>query len=409
MKNFTMRRIFLAVASAGLLFSTTVPAVSGGLFSPAIRVNDRAITNYELGQRELLLEALNAPGNPAEQARTQLIEERLKQDAATAAGVQVTDEMMAEGAKDFAGRANMDPEKFYAYLDQKGVARETFDAFMLNGLLWREVVRARFAARATVTDADIDKAMRALNTNASAQVLLSEIFIPLQQGREAEAMALAEELSQVNTIEEFAINARRYSASKTRDEGGRLGWMPLTKLPPALRPVILALKPGDVTKPIPLPNAIALFQMRSIAESEYRAPTIAAIEYATYLIPGGRTPEAQAQARKIIDDTDSCDDLYGKAKGQPEDILTRTTLKPGEIPQDIALELAKLDKGEFSTNLTRNNGQTLVLLMMCGRTPALTEDASREELALQLRNRRLEALANGYLEQLRADARIVEE
>ena len=79
------------------------------------------------------------------------------------------------------------------------------------------------------------------------------------------------------------------------------------------------------------------------------------------------------------------------------------------MPRDIALELSKLDGGEFSTNLTTNNGQTLMLLMLCERTPALSQEASREELTLQLRNRRLQALADGYLEQLRADARIIEQ
>ncbi|WP_319826449.1 peptidylprolyl isomerase [Thalassovita sp.] len=407
MRTNNMRRFFLAFAALGLLLSTPLQAQS--LFSPAIRVNDRAITWYELDQRALLLKALNVPGDPDTEARNQLIEERLKQDAAAATGIQVSEEMLTEGTREFAGRANMDPDKLFTYLDQNGIARETFIAFMQNGLLWREVVRARFSAKSAVTDADIDKAMNALNSGNSAQVLLSEIWIPVPQGQEAQAMALAEELSQDHSPTGFAANAREYSVAKTRDQGGRLGWMPLTKLPPALRPVILALKPGEVTRPLPLQNAVALFQLRSIAESEYRAPAIAAIEYATLLIPGGRTPEALAEAQKIISDTDSCDDLYGKAKGQPEEILTRSTQKPGDIPQDIAIELAKLDKGEFSTLLTRNNGQTLVLLMMCGRTPTLTEDASREEITAQLRNRRLESLAAGYLEQLRADARIIEE
>lgn len=404
-----MRRIFLALATLGLLLSATVSAQAQSLFSPAIRVNDRAITYYEIEQRILLMQVLNSPGNLEKEAPKQLIEERLKLDAAIATGVTVTEEMIEVGTKEFASRAKLTPKKFFEFLASKGVARETFEDFLFAGLAWREVVRAKFSNRLAVTEADIDKAQRALSSTNSAQVLLSEIFIPAPQGREAEAMELAQKILKDQSFDGFTANARRFSAAPTRDKGGRVDWMPITKLPPPLRPVILALKPGEVTQPIPLQGAIALFQMRSIAESAYRAPTIAALEYATYLIPGGRTPEAQAKARAIMADTDTCDDLYAKAKGQPPEILTRTTQKPGEIPRDIALELAKMDKGEFSTLLTRNNGQSLVLLMMCGRTPALTQDASREELTQQLRNRRAEALANGYLEQLRADARIIRE
>jgi peptidyl-prolyl cis-trans isomerase SurA len=76
--------------------------------------------------------------------------------------------------------------------------------------------------------------------------------------------------------------------------------------------------------------------------------------------------------------------------------------------------LAQLDPGEVNTSLTRNNGQVLVFLMLCGRTP-LVEGAdggdgpSVEELTSFVQSTRLESFANGYLAQLRAEARIVGE
>lgn len=409
MNRLTMRRIFLAFATFSLLLGAGVTAQAQSLFSPAIRVNDRAITYYEIEQRILLMQALSAPGDLEVESRKQLIEDRLKLDAAIANGVSITKEMIEEGTKEFAGRANLTPEKFLEYLDSRGVASQTFEDFLFSGLAWREVVRVKFARRLAITDEDIDKAERALSQDSSAQVLLSEIFIPVPQGKEDQAMELANEIKKDETIAGFSANARQYSAAPTRDQAGKLGWMPLTKLPPNLRPVILALKPGQITQPIPVQGALALFQLRALGESEYRSPAIAAIEYATYLIPGGRSPEALAAAQTLINDTDTCDDLYGKAKGQPPEVLSRVAQKPGEIPNDIAIELAKLDKGEFSTNLTRNNGQTLMVLMMCGRSPVLTQDTPREELIAQLRNRRAEAMAGGYLSQLRAEARIIEE
>ena len=104
---------------------------------------------------------------------------------------------------------------------------------------------------------------------------------------------------------------------------------------------------------------------------------------------------------------DVCDDLYGIAQGQPAEVLERGSKPPAEIPQDIAFELSKLDPGEVSTALTRNNGQTLVFLMLCGRTAAINEDVERGDAAAALRQNRVTAYADGYLEQLRADARIV--
>ena len=58
--------------------------------------------------------------------------------------------------------------------------------------------------------------------------------------------------------------------------------------------------------------------------------------------------------------------------------------------------------------MTRANGQTLVFLMLCGRTAALNEDASREDVANALLQQRLNAFSQSYIEQLRADALIIE-
>ena len=50
----------------------------------------------------------------------------------------------------------------------------------------------------------------------------------------------------------------------------------------------------------------------------------------------------------------------------------------------------------------------LVLLMLCGRTPEISEDVSREEIEIGLRNRRLASYADSLLQQLRSEARIIE-
>ena len=88
-------------------------------------------------------------------------------------------------------------------------------------------------------------------------------------------------------------------------------------------------------------------------------------------------------------------------------MLERDSKIPSEIPQDFAIELSKLDPGETSTALTRADGQTLVFLMLCGRTAAANQDVAREDVAAALRSARINAYAASFLDQLRADARIV--
>jgi len=409
-----MRKFLAAIALPALAVSVlvgpgAVPAASQNLFAPVIKVNDQAITRYEIEQRARMLTLFRAPGNPRELAREQLIEERLKLDAARASGIVIEEEDIQAGMEEFASRANMNAEQFIRALEGAGVSAESYRAFVSAGLTWRELVGARFAPRVSVSEADIERARAAASGETGVRVLLSEIIMaaPPEQVEAVQERALR--ISQIDTIPAFAAEARRSSAASTRDRGGRLDWMPITNLPPQLRPVILGLAPGEVSDPLPLDGAIALFQMRDIEETGAAEPEYAAIEYAAYYIDGGRSDRALSRAARIEAETDTCDDLYGVAKGQPPEVLERDSRAPAEIPQDIALELAKLDPGEVSTTLTRANGETLVFLMLCGRTPELGEDGpSTEDLTNRIRNRRLDSFANGYLEQLRAEARIVE-
>lgn len=395
----------LVLASALCL---PLPAAAQGLFSPAITVNEDVITYYELEQRSRFIRLLGTPGDPAEQAREELIKDRLKKAAVGEAGISASEEDVTNGMTELAGRANLSLEEFTKVLGQNGVSPETLRDYTIAGLTWRDYVGSRFLSRSRPSDVEIDRAMGRAGTGGM-QVLLSEVIIPINEQNAQQVQQLAEQISQLDSYSAFSSAATQYSAADSRNTQGQLPWIALTKLPPQLQNVVLALKPGEITAPLPLQGAVALFQMRGIREASGTAPRYAAIEYASYFIAGGRSPEAQATAQKIVAQIDTCDDLYGIAKEQDPAVLERQSLAPAEIPQDVALELAKLDPGETSTTLTRNNGQTLMLLVMCGRTADLGtgEDDGREGVANALTQQRLGAFADSFIEQLRADATIV--
>ncbi len=396
-----LSRLFTCLClSFGLAFSATAQSA----FSPVIKVNDRAITQYELDQRILFLTLLRSPGNLEELAEEQLIDDRLRLDAVAAAGIQLTEEQIEGGMAEFAGRANLELEQFVQAIGQGGVDRSTFRDFVRAGLGWRELSRARFAPRAQVTEAEIDRAVKAASSDGGIRVLLNEIILPDTPQTAAQTQRRVEDIQRIDSIAAFQSAARRFSVSGSRARSGQLDWLPLGNLPPQIRQIVLGLKPGEVSAPIPIPNAVIFFQLRDIEETEAAPTEYAAIEYAAYYIAGGRSAAGLAAAERVRAEVDTCDDLYGVAKGQPEEVLERGALPPAEIPQDIAVELAKLDDGEVSTALTRAGGETLVFLMMCGRTPTLGEDVDRENVRNALFNRRVESFANNFLAELRADA-----
>ncbi|MFO7757575.1 MAG: peptidylprolyl isomerase [Roseovarius sp.] len=409
------RRLPALLACLALMIGMGVAVPSGpvsaqNLFAPVIYVNDRAITRYELRQRAQMLSLFRAPGDPEELAREQLIEERIKMEAADSAGVRLPDEAIRGGMEEFAGRADMGAEEFVAQLEQAGVSEQTFREFVRAGITWREFTRARFSERVSVSDADLERATQALTGGSAVRVLLSEIILPIRNAEEVAAQqALAERIGAVESEARFAAFAREHSAAQTARNGGRMDWTPASDLPEGLRQIVLALAPGEVSDPLPIEGALAIFYMRDIEEASVTTPEYSAIEYARYYIPGGRSADAARRAAQVRARVDTCDDLYGIAKGQPPEVLERTSQPPDEIPADLAAQLALLDPGESSASITRNDGEVLVFLMLCGRSPLLDGDQPTvEDLSNFIRNQRVQSFADGYLEQLRAEARIVE-
>ncbi len=406
---FLLAALCLAVLVAvGLLPSG--PARAQNLFAPVILVNDSAITRYELQQRARMLTLFRAPGDPAQLAREQLIEERIKLEVANGMGISLSEDALRTGIEEFAGRAGMNAEQLIAALAQSGVSEQSLTDFVRAGVTWREVTAARFAGRVSVSQEEIDRATRALSGGASVRVLLSEIVLPVTSVEDAEdKQRLAARIATANSEGAFARFARQHSAAPTAGRGGRLGWQAVSDLPQALRQVALGLAPGEVSEPLPVEGGLALIYMRDIREGSASKPEYSAIEYASYYIPGGRSEQALSHAAGVRARVDTCDDLYGVAQDQPPEVLDRVSKAPEEIPADIAAELALLDPGESSTRLTRSNGQTLMFLMLCGRTPKLDdEQPSIENLTNFIRNQRIQSLADGYLQQLLAEARIVE-
>lgn len=393
---------FLALLTA--VFITAV--ASGGAqaqqpFAAAATVNGQAVTNFQVQQRASFFTLLRAPNADFEGARDLMINETLQVQAARAAGVEVTPDQLDQGMVEFASRANLAPAEFIAALEQNGVAPETFRDFVRNGIYWRTLVQQRFGPRARPAPAEIERAL-ARGTSGGVRVLISEIALPLSPETQAETQVLAQRLSDTIVGQAaFERAARTYSKSRTAQSGGRLDYLPLAELSPQIASQVLTLAPGEVSDPVNLGSFIGLFILRDLDERGTGAPETLSIDYAEYLIPGGRTPEALGAAARLRDRVDVCDDLYGAAQGSPEGTLIRQVLPTGDIPGDLRQELAKLDEGEVSTLLTRDG--FLRFVMMCGRVAEPSEEAF-QALGQQILNQRLGSYADSFLEELRADA-----
>ncbi|WP_112309370.1 peptidylprolyl isomerase [Pseudogemmobacter bohemicus] len=377
------------------------PALAQNLFAPRVYVNEQVITEYEVTQRARFMQILNAPGDPETEAVKSLIDDRLRMSEAKRLGVKLTPEELTQGLEEFAGRANLTAEQLIAELAKAGVSSETYRDFVQAGAVWRKIVRDRFSGRVPASEAEVDRFLEAATRPRAMKVQVSELVIPAEPGREAEAMALAERLSgEVKTEGAFASAARQYSAAPTAPGGGRVpDWLQLSNLPPTISSQLLALAPGQTSTPITVPGAIVLFQLRAIAMDEKAEPISVRVEWADLLIP-----DSMEELVRVSAGSDVCNDLYKLAEDLPADNLTIRTQNASEISPEIAIELAKLDQGEFVSH-ARGDGWRRVI-MLCKREPVSETPPNRERVKEILMNQKLDGLSENYLEELRHAALI---
>ena len=422
-----------AALLAGVTF-TALPGFGQSDFSPVILVNDAVVTNFELDQRIKFLTLLQFPGDIQAEAEKGLIEDRLRLRAAKSLGVTVSAEQINAGMAEFAGRANLQTEQFLQAIGEGGVEPESFRDFVEAGLAWREVVRARFAGRVAVSQAEIERAISAdSGRGAGTQVLLSELYIPARAGGVGKATAEAKKIAEAATSESaFAEAARTRSAGISRLDGGRVDWIPASNLPPQVAAAISKLGQGQVSEPVPVPGAIALFYVRGMRDGGDLGKASIFVDYAEFSLPAAT---AQADAARIRSETDTCDDLYTQASGLPADQLRRRTLPRGQLPADVGAVIDGLDANELRVI---QRGAASVLVMLCARNASLAANAidpvvppvnpvtgttgtldgtpaindsfglgqgpSASQVQEELTNRKMAQLAEAYLAELKAEA-----
>ena len=236
------------------------------LFAATIQVNSSAITQFELDQRAKFLAALKFTGNHDELAQTQLIEERLKQTEAQKLNITASDMEIEDALKRFASRANLTVRDFIIELKRLEIYPNTFRSYVETEVIWQKLVNKKFGAQSSISNLQLKRAKSITKFEDTVQVLLTEIILPFSKVDLGEKKSLANQLKQIKSTEEFSNAARKYSKAPTATVGGRVKWQNFDRLPGIIKPLILGLSPGQVSEPIMLTQAIALFQLRDIRE-----------------------------------------------------------------------------------------------------------------------------------------------
>ncbi len=395
----------LGVAMASL---AAAQVQAQGMFSQVRKVNDRVISAYDLDQRMRFLEALNAgAADMRREALERLTEEAVQRDYASRRNVRVSRDEISDGIAEFASRADLTGDELIEALGEMSVDRETLVQFVEAGLLWRKLVGAELPALVAVSDSDLARARDTAAILGRQRVLLSEIFLPMDPEFAEAVQEIMGMIESARSVEEFSSIAREFSLAGSRDQGGRLpDWVPVENLPGQISGQISTGRAGQIIGPLELGGAIAYFQIRALDSQREIPADRLTLTYQRLLLPGGRSEENMARVAEMRARVTSCDGLGPFARGLPEEALVEREALMGSIPQSDAVELARLDRGEISANTTE--GGNLVVLMLCARELEFDEPTPDETLRNMVFEQRLGAMADLRLQELIADADIVD-
>lgn len=397
--------VFVVLAASAALFSSVAPASAQTAFAPAAVVNDEVVTYYDVQQRALLLQLGGGqPGPQLNQAALeQLIEDHLRVQAAERFGVGATDEELAAAVDEFAQRQGVSREDMLSRLAALGVERTALVDLLRAQVVWRELITGRFGSRATPTEIELDQEIALAAAGKTKSYRLSEIALPAGEGQAAAARQLMSRiLNEFAGGAAFADLARRYSRTPSAPNGGDVGWLPETALPPELGQMIAETAPGGVTQPIEVPGGLSVYY---VADTREEAPPWAQETQVTLqriIVPieeGESEADAAERAQALRERTTGCEsipDLSDQAVMESIDQKLVSAL-PGPVRDAVRL----LQAGQSSRPI-RSEG-SMDVFVVCDRSGGVDAEA-RAELREQIRAQRLGRLSDGFLQDLRREA-----
>ncbi len=403
-----MKKTTLLICGMVASITLSAPTYSAGIYSPILQVNESVITQFELDQRISMLRSFRTPGDLREQAMEQLIGDRLRMQAARDAGITTSDEDVFSGMEEFAARGQFTAEQLLAFFRQQGVERETFESFVRAGIAWRNVIGARFASKVNIADEEIDARLGDSTFDFPKTINVAEIILPFEERGSGPTRALAERLTgSIKSEEQFTAAAQKFSKSATASRGGSLGWVPLSNLPPQVASIVSKLQPGEMTGPISLGNSVALYQLRGVREAKSASDQVVSVSYLEVAVPASNAGQSGqiTEANKLINSGDTCLDMESNAADYGPNAVTSYTFAAPDIPARINAELARLDPNEATYYVADNSN--INVLMLCNRAKDIPEGA-REQIRNALFSQRVGSFGDGYLQELRSDAHIIE-
>lgn len=386
------------------------------------RVNDDAITDFDLAQR--ILFAVRTTGlqdtpdlrqRMASQVLRQMIDERLQIQDAKRWGLKASDGELQQRFNDIERAAGMSRGQFRQYLQSVGVPFEIAVQQIEAQIAWTKIIRRKVRPQVDVSEAEIDDTLNRMRSNVGkTESRVAEIFVPIDRAELAdEAKRSADRISdQLRRGAPFGAVAQQFSQGATAQAGGEIGWILPGSLDPVLDNALERLQVRQFSEPIRSSAGWHILYVIDRRQFAATRPEDARLNLTqmTLPLPINASPDeiakATVEAQKATTGVRSCADLHARSrelKGATSGDLNGIRVGDLQANREMFEQIPKLNIGGTAGPFRVAEGLQVVAL--CGKSGGdgmPTRDAISQQLLLQ----KLEAAGRRYMRDLRRLATI---
>lgn len=227
-----------------------------------------------------------------ESALEELIQEKLKMQAATTENVVVGEEEVDQAFQGIAERNKMTAKEFADYIGSKGGDASVMRERLRANLSWRNVLRRRLVREVSISERDIDRMIAtAPDTGDDVDLQLRRIVLPLPAKLAKNTIASRYQDAELLRAKfENCANISKLSADPVSAKIEDLGVRKASSLVEPTRSILLDAQEGSITSPILGEGVIEMYavcgrqivsadkEKRSAAEQQLRQDTLQRLE-----------------------------------------------------------------------------------------------------------------------------------
>lgn len=386
------------------------------------RVNDDAITDFDLSQRVLfairtsgLQDSPDLRQRMAPQMLRQMIDERLQVQDAKKLGVKPSDSEVAGRYAEIERAAGLGQGQFKQYLQSVGIAPDIATQQIEAQIAWSKIIRRKVRSQVDVSEAEVDDAMSRMRSNVGkTETRVAEIFVPVDRadGVDEGKRSADRIMEQLRRGAPFAAVAQQFSQGASAASGGDLGWVLPGALDPSLDSVIEKTQPRTFSDPVRSGagwHILYVVDRRPFAAARPDDVKLNLVQMTLALPPNAspdETNRATQEAQKAMSGVRSCTDLHVQSrqvKGSTSGDLNG--VRVGDLAGNPQMyeQLPRLPIGGTAGPFRVAEGLQVVAL--CGKAGGdglPTRDAIQQQLLIQ----KLDAAGRRYMRDLRRQATV---